>query len=309
MLGNPFSSAIIWGDANWSLTGVSVVAKVWNETAANYSDIPAGGIIPSTNGFFIQVISGINSLTIPAADRTHNITNNYKRAAETSRKEILKFKINNDANAYYDVNTLGFKANATEGWDIAFDSHKLFSFIKTTPQLWTVSKGQQFSTNYLPEVTTTYDVPLDFRAGVNTIYHLSVTGVNSFENTSLVLEDLQTGQEIDLSQQSSYDFSATTDDDDSRFVLHINGVTAVSLLSETGGVQVFSYAKTVYLQAPGQKSLNGKVSIFNMRGRQVYSGSLNGMKSQKISLNRKTGIYFVRVEDGNKLVTRKVFIK
>jgi len=55
--------------------------------------------------------------------------------------------------------------------DIAFDSHKLFGFIKTAPQLWTVSKDQQFSTNYLPEVTTAYDVPLNFRAGVNTVYH------------------------------------------------------------------------------------------------------------------------------------------
>jgi len=292
LLGNPFSSAITWGVANWVLTGVSVVAKVWNETAANYSDISSGGIIPSTNGFFIQVISGTNSFTIPATDRTHNITDNYKNASETSQKETLKFKVNNDANNYYDVNTLGFKTNATEGWDIAFDSHKLFSFIKTAPQLWTVSKDQQFSTNYLPEVTAAYDVPLDFRAGVNTVYHLNVTGVNSFENTSLVLEDLQTGQKIDLNQQSSYDFSATTDDEERRFVLHINGVTAVPSLRKIDGIQVFAYGKTIYLRASGQKSLNGKVSVFNVLGRQVYIGSLNGMKSQKISLNRKTGIYF-----------------
>jgi len=124
-----------------------------------------------------------------------------------------------------------------------------------------------------------------------------------------VLEDLQTGQKIDLSQQSSYDFSATTNDEESRFVLHINGVTAVPSLRKTDGIQIFAYGETVYLRASGQKSLNGKVSVFNMLGRQVYTGSLNGMKSQKISLNRKTGIYFVRVENGNKLVTRKVFIK
>ncbi len=309
LLGNPFSSAITWGDANWVLTGVSGVAKVWNETAANYSDISSGGIIPSTNGFFVQVTSATNSLTIPAADRTHNTTNNNKSASVANRKETLIFKVTNDANGYYDINTLGFKAGATEGWDIAFDSHKLFSLVKTAPQLWTVSKDQKFSTNCLPEIITAYDVPLDFRAGVNTVYHLSVTGENSFENTNLVLEDLQTGQKIDLSQQDSYDFSATTDDDKSRFVLHINGVTAVSLLNEADGIQIFAYGKTICLHTPGQKSLKGKVSVFNTFGQEIYTGRLNGMKSQKISLDQKTGIYFVRVEENNSVVIRKVFIK
>ncbi len=310
LLGNPFSSAVIWGDANWALSGVSGVAKVWDESGATYVDIAANGIIPSTNGFFVQVTSETNSLTIPVADRTHNTTNNNKNSSVANLKGPLKFKVTNDVNGYYDVNTLGFKAGATEGWDITFDSHKLFSLVKTAPQLWTVSKDQQFSTNYLPEITTTaYNIPLYFRAGVNTVYHLSVTGVNSFENIRLVLEDLQTGRKIDLSQQGNYDFSAMTDDDESRFVLHINSVTAVPSLSEIDGIRVFAYGKTIYLYTPGQKSLKGKVSVFNTVGQEIYTGSLSGMKLQKISLNQKTGIYFVRVEDGNKVVTRKVFIK
>jgi hypothetical protein len=309
LLGNPFSSVLTWGDANWALTGVGGVAKVWNETAANYNDISSGGIIPSTNGFFVQVTSATNSLTIPAADRTHNTANNYKSASATNQKETLKFKVNDDANGYYDISTLGFKANATEGCDISFDSHKLFSMVKTAPSLWTVSKEQNFSTNYLPEPTTAYDIPLDFRAGVNTVYHLTIEGTNSFESTPLILEDLQTGRKINLSNENSYDFTAEKGDDVNRFVLHINGVTGIPTLNETDGIQVFAYGKTVYLYASGQKNLNGKVSVFNTLGQEIYTGSMNGMKSQKISLNQNTGIYFVRVEENNRVVTRKVFIK
>ncbi len=309
LLGNPFSSALKWGTTNWNLNNVDGVAKVWNESGGNYNDVTVDGdnkVIPSTNGFFIQVTSGTNSLTIPAADRVHDATNNHKSVTATSPKETLTFKVSNDANGYYDISTLGFKAHATEGFDMAFDSHKLFSIVKTAPSLWTKSDAQDFSTNYLPETTTAYDVPLHFKPGVSTVYHLTIKGADSFDNTGLVLEDLKTGEKIDLSNTGSYDFSANKGDDVNRFVLHINGVTAVPNVNETDGIQVFSYGNTVYLH--GQHMLNGKVSIFNTLGQKVYDGLLNGAAKQQIRVNRK-GIYFVRVEETGHVFIHKVFIR
>lgn len=306
LLGNPYPSALTWGDANWILTNVGGVAKVWDESAGNYADISSGGVIPSTNGFFVQVSSATNSLIIPAADRVHDATNNFK-SASANPEETLKFKVTNDANGYNDVSTIGFKVNATVGFDNAFDSHKLFSLVKTAPSLWSVTKEQQFSTNYLPEMTTVYNVPLDFKPGVSTLYHLSVSGVNTFDNPHFVLEDTQTGTMIDLTQQTTYDFSAAKGDDVSRFVLHINGITAVPNVNETDGIEVFAFKNTVYLH--GQKALNGKVSVFNTLGQKVYEGLLNGTAKQQIRLNQRQGIYFVRLEENNRVVTRKVAIK
>ncbi len=307
LLGNPFPSAITWNDANWSLPAtVSGTAEVWNGRSGNYNAVMAGGIIPSTNGFFVQT-SAAATITIPAAARVHNTANNLKTTSAANQKETLIFKISDDTNTYSDRSVLGFRINATKYWDIAFDAHKLFSFINNAPQIWTTSNGENFLVNFLPEVTTAYDVPLDFKAGVNTVYHLTIKGADSFENTSLILEDLQTGEKIDLSKENSYDFSATTEDDVDRFVLHINGVTDVPTFDKTAGVQVFAYGNAVYLH--GQKNLKGSVSIFNTLGRKIYSGILNRMKSQKIILSQKTGIYFVRVENGNTLIISKVFIK
>ncbi len=310
LLGNPFSSALKWGTANWDSLNVVATAKIWNESKGNYDDVTVDGdnkVIPSTNGFFIQVTSGTNSLTIPAADRVHDAANNYKSASATNPKETLTFKVSNDANGYYDISTLGFKAHATEGFDMAFDSHKLFSIVKTAPSLWTKSDAQDFSTNYLPETTTAYDVPLHFKPGVSTVYHLTIKGADSFDNTGLVLEDLKTGEKIDLSNTGSYDFSANKGDDVNRFVLHINSVTAVPNVNETDGIQVFSYGNTVYLH--GQHMLNGKVSIFNTLGQKVYDGLLNGAAKQQIRVNQHEGIYFVRVEENNHVFTKKVFIQ
>jgi len=240
LLGNPFSSAIIWNDTNWSLPAtVSGTAEVWNGRSGNYNAVVARGIIPSTNGFFVQTSSAA-TLTIPAAARVHDGTNNHKVASVINPKETLTFKISNDTNTYSDKSILGFRPGATEDWDIAYDAHKLFSFIKTAPQIWTTTNGENFIVNYLPEVTTAYDVPLNFKAGINAVYHLTIKGVNSFKNISLVLEDLLTGKKIDLSKENSYDFSATKQDGINRFVLHINGVTAVTPHNKPERVRVFA---------------------------------------------------------------------
>ena len=307
LLGNPFSSALTWGDANWSLTNVGGVAKVWNESGGNYSDISSGGIIPSTNGFFVQVTNTTNSLTIPAADRVHNAANNYKSASAIRQAGTLQFKVTSDANGYYDESRLGFKPNATEGFDPAFDSHKLFTMVQTAPSLWTVSKKQDFSTDYIPEPATAYDVPLHFKPGVSTVYHLSVKGVDSFNGTSFVLEDLKTGDKIDLGTTKEYDFSAEKGDDPNRFVLHINGVTGIPDVDGTEGLHIFSYGKTIYLDS--QKALNGKVTVYNLMGQKVYESPLNGTGKQQFRLDRQQGVYFVKVEEEGLTRTHKVFIK
>ena len=311
LLGNPYPSALTWGDASWNLSNVEgTTAKVWNESAGNYIDISSGGIIPSTNGFFIRVTSATNSLTIPLTDRIHDATNNYKSTL-VQPAETLKFKVTNDANSYYDESTIGFRSDAKESFNLAYDSHKLFSIVKTAPSLYTVADKQQFSTKYLPETSSAFSIPIAFIPGVTSIYHISISGLYTFDhNMKFTLEDTQTGTMIDLSQQTVYDFTATKGDDPNRFVLHINGVTTVPSLHQANDMQIFSSGNTVYLHATGQKTLQGKVSVLNMLGQKVYEGMLNGGSRQQIRLSgRQPGIYFVRVEEEGSVVTQKVFLK
>ncbi|UBM62974.1 T9SS type A sorting domain-containing protein [Candidatus Sulfidibacterium hydrothermale] len=307
LLGNPFSSAIKWDDGNWTLTNVGAVAEIWDEASASYTAINANDIIPSTNGFFVQVVSGTTgSVTIPAAARVHDAQGNYKQTAETP--ETLTFQITDDANSYSDKATLGFKPDATEQWDMAYDAHKIMSMVKTAPQIWTVSHDENFLINYLPEITTAYDVPLEFRAGVNTVYHLTIKGVSSFTNTDFILEDKVTGEKINLNEITNYDFSAQDGDNTDRFVLHINGVTGISPASEqTDDLQVFSSGNTIYLH--GQKVLNGKVFVFNTLGQKVYESILNGTTRQQIHMTQQAGIYIVRIENDHRVVTKKVYIQ
>ncbi|MEA3444279.1 MAG: hypothetical protein U9R19_06070, partial [Bacteroidota bacterium] len=120
LLGNPFSSAIKWNYGNWNLSNIAGTAKVLN-ASGNYVDMTEG-IIPLTNGFFVQVSDGTNSITIPTNAQIHNTTNNYK----TVTSNLLVINVTNDANTFSDKNKVGIRQDASMDYDLEFDSHKLF---------------------------------------------------------------------------------------------------------------------------------------------------------------------------------------
>ncbi|MCF6170257.1 MAG: lamin tail domain-containing protein [Bacteroidales bacterium] len=311
LLGNPFPSAITWNSpsADWSLTNIGAVAKIWNEPAGNYSDISAGGIIPSTNGYFVQVSNATNGLTIPASARVHNSANNYKSSRVETEDETLIIRITNDENTYYDVNRVGFRAEASEAWDIAFDSHKLFGSA-TAPQIWTVSNEEIFSKNYLPYVYTSYELPLHFRAGANTAHHLIFEGVDSFyPNSEIYLEDLFLEKTIDLRAQQLYDFIASTTDDEGRFILHFYGITSTGEKPVINKTTVYAYQNTVYVKSGSLPKEAAGVEVFNVMGQLVFAGQLEPSTLCSFKLNEKAGVYVVRVHSNKQTIVQKVMIR
>ncbi len=307
LLGNPFPCAITYNSpsADWSLNNVSGTAKVWDESAGNYKTINSGDVIPSTNGFFVEVSNATNSITIPLSARTHDNTNNYKN--QTAIKERLTVKVSNDINGYYDITVVGFKAGASRGYDIAFDSHKMFG-VAEAPQLWENEDAEMFSDNYIPYSTENIEVPLSFKAGVNGTYHLAFNGVNSFYNTSdLFLEDKLTNKTINLKQQQVYDFEAKTDDNTNRFVLHFYNVTGVPAMNEQKEALIYAYGNRVIVKSNGEK-LSGTIDIVNLLGQKIYSHTVNG-SFHSVAISGEKGVYIVRYrKDDGSLQTGKVVI-
>lgn len=312
LLGNPYASALIWNSADWTLTNVGANAQIWEEANANYAVIAPDGFIPSTNGFFVEVATAAGgSVIIPASARTHNATNNYKNTvASDNNQETLDLKVTNDANMYFDLCRIGFKADATEAWDMAYDAHKLFGGAATS-QLWSVVNNENFVYNYLPYVYESYQVPVHFRAGVNATHHITVDGIDGFfENSEIYLEDLQTEEVINLTEQQMYSFTATTNDAEARFILHFFGVTSVDdPIAVAKDAHIYAVDQTVYIRFNELSTNNSQVEIFNTIGQQVYFEQLAPQSLSSIQLNEKPGIYIVRLKTENGLTTQKVIIK
>ena len=306
LLGNPYASALEWNNGDWELTNVTLTAKIWNESAGNYTDIVANEIIPSTNGFFVEVTNGSNRVKVDQHARVHDLTDNYKISTASKNPETLVLTISNNENAYYDICKVGFIKEATQAWDYKFDSHKLFGEA-SAPQLWTVNNGDIFSQNYLPHSTEEFFVPLHFRAGLNSTYHIRADGLKSFyESIDIYLEDMFNNKIINLRDQHLYSFAATTNDNEERFILHFFGITSLGESPEIDGVQIYSSKKTVYIsfeQIPQEVS---HIEVFNILGQQVYNSKLAPTTLSSIHLNEKPGIYIVRLRNGSRIKTQKV---
>ena len=317
LLGNPFQSAIVWNSytGDWNLTNVATTAKKWVETAKQYLDVSTDAsvndsIIPATNGFFVQVTSSTNSLTIPKSARTHNSQYGNFKNKKRSILPYLKLTVTNDANETYDINRVGFRENATENFDPQYDSHKLFGGA-SAPQLWTVTNDEIYSLNSLPFPTGPYQVQLNFHAGVNTTYHLTAEGLESFDGGyEIFLEDLKTGEIIDLNQQPNYDFDANTDDAYERFVLHFNDITSVNeTIKKSQEALIYSYNGKVYISFSNVPEDSFDVEVFNTKGQQVYSERFEPGTVNSFRLKQKTGLYIVRVKTKNGLTVNKIIIR
>lgn len=308
LLGNPFASAIEWNDGNWALSNVGGVAKVYDEAGGSYSDINANDIIPSTNGFFIQAETETNSITIPAASRVHDDANNYKNSRSGEMDETLKLLVNNDANGFYDRTSIGFRDDAETTFDWAFDSHKMFGQA-TAPQIWTLIEGEEFSTNNLPHVYETMALPMNFKAGVNSTFHIIAEGIESFYlNSEIYLEDLFNGNMIDLREQTMYTFDGSTSDDNARFVLHFFGVTDLSEIPVDEDIKVYGFEDKILVKTT-ETNVNCQMEVFDLMGRKVFSNDfmLSGLVS--FSPNVKNGVYLVRLQSGSSVIVNKVNLR
>ena len=308
LLGNPFASAVYWNDGNWALTNVGGVAKVYDEAGGSYSDISANGIIPSTNGFFVQVSNASNSITIPSDSRVHSSTsNNYKSGNSSNLDETLTLLVNNDANGFYDRTTISFRDDAESTFDWAFDSHKMFGQ-STAPQIWTLIEGEEFSTNNLPHVYESLALPMNFKAGVNSTFHILAEGIESFYlDSDIYLEDLKTGNMINLRDQSMYTFTGNPTDNNARFMLHFFGVTNVYEIEGDNNI-IYSYSNKVFIKSDNLNA-ESQIEIFDSMGRKVLSKQFTANGLNSFTINKTEGIYIVRLQIGNSIRVKKIILK
>lgn len=305
LLGNPYASALKWNDSgnSWGLSNIAATAKVWNESAGNYSDVVANGIIPSTNGFFVQATSATNAITIKEASRTHNTTNNYK----TGTANELVITVSNDVNDFYDVCIVGLRQDATFAFDPEFDSHKLYGN-SAAPQLASLVDGELFSTNYLPFFNATMQIEMEFLAGVDATFEMQFDGISSFEyNLGVTLEDKQTQTFVQLSPQEVYAFTGSSTDIANRFVLHFGYFAGVEEQIENNDLDVFSYANAVnVINKTGEP---GIVQFYDISGKSVYLDKLSADEQSSFYLDLSPGVYIVKLNAGSAIATESIIIR
>lgn len=301
LLGNPYASAIKWNDGNWTLSNVNTTAKRLNN-GGTYTDLAANDIIPSMNGFFVQVSNATNSIKIPAASRTHSSANILNKSSVAER---LDLKVSSIGNNTYVEATIKTNANATNGFDTGYDANFLAGMYGA-PQLYSIVANGNLSTNSIPTISGNIAIPLGFVPGIATNYSFSADGLANFSHcTSITLEDLKTNTTQNLMQNPVYNFTATTTDNANRFVLHFDTSVGVNEIGKTNG-GIYAYDNSIYVNANEQIK---QIRVYNAMGQLVKTlNNVNGL--QKINMNgNATGYYIVRVVSDKNVYSEKVLVK
>jgi hypothetical protein len=306
LLGNPFTCAVNWNNGDWDLSGVDAVAKVMN-SGSTYTDISAGSPIPALNGFLVHVASGTNALTIPRSARTHSTTNWYKNTDADAGRLMLTAQSNGN-NTYVEA-IIQLEQNATPAFDSDFDSYFLRG-IAEAPQLFSISpENEKLSLNALPQNQDTRDITLGFVKGIAGEYTLTISGLESFcPGVSIHLEDVKTGQNQDLRQNPSYNFTAADGDNSNRFILHFGGTYSTNDLSNNGHINIFTSGNQIFISGLTNGQTTGNVLVYNLMGQQIAAGTLDQSSKCRLNLDVPTGYYLVKVVTPEITKTSKVFI-
>ncbi len=309
LIGNPYPSGLDWAALDKSAGNIGGSFYIVNPADGTYkssngaaiSDFP-NGQIPPHQGFFVQV-SAASSIGIATSDQVH--TSNQYEKSSNAFEEILVLDLNGDnsSNKTY----FQFRDDATEEFDFHADAYKLFGWA-TIPQIYSEIEGTQYSINCLNHSEETVSVPLGIYLKEDQELTLDFSGMDSFYNTVRIdLEDKETGSMINIIENPSYTFQATTEDNANRFLLHFNGVTAVEELSDENAPQIYAVEDVVYINHA--QDLDADVFIYNTNGQLVGQDEMSKESMKRVSVIGSAGIYLVTIQTENSVYTEKVYIK
>jgi len=297
LVGNPFASALDYDLGTWTKTNIDAEMQVWDEVASSYkTSTEVSGIIPSMNGFMIHT-SGSGILTIPADARTYNTANWYK-----SDEEYILLKANDLETSMSQSSIVRFNSLSTDAYDSDFDSYFLQGF---APAFYSVTGGNLYALNTLPEVTGSMVIPFGFSKNGSSEFSIELS--KSITGTSVFLTDKKTSIVTNLTETPVYNFSATEGDDANRFTIHFSSV-GIDDINSSSGVRVYTSGSNINVSL--QQNSNAVVKVYSLTGQLVLQGNTGGKLLTTINAGEQhDGIYIVSIISGEQTISRKIVLK
>ena len=307
LIGNPFPSSIDW-NTNWTTSNVDNTAYIydgtqyvtWNRMTG--TGTAPSGVIPPTQAFVILANGTSPSITFPQSERLNGNQPFYKDGSAIDNSLALKVS----GNGYSDKIIVGFDYAATNNFDSEYDAYD-FRGIDEAPQLYTMG-DVDYAVNIMNVGSENLIIPVGLEVGTPGDYCIKVEDFEGFSSSSTItLEDVKENTFTELSLDEVLNFTVEMNDNAHRFNLHFkNGVAGIGN-SSSSEIQIYSYDDMVYIQQPD--NFTGEVSIFNMMGQEIIKERATGESLMSIRITDGMGYYVVKIQNGEMMKTKKVFIK
>ncbi len=263
-------------------------------------------------GFFVKTYSSDNSITLPAAARTHdNIHSRYKGSTIIP---LVRLAIQEDA-VTNDETVVRFDAAAKSTLDNDFDALKMFlSSAKTS--IHTALGGTNYAINGQPFPESLLEIPVIVNVISEGTHKISATQLQGLDSYSVSLTDKTTGFTADLKSTPVVTFSASPGMLNDRFTLKISNIStgAEDLYTNDNSFNIYRNFNYINIQTIADEwdGKTGSVKVLDMSGKTV--SDLRRTEFSKTSVTQigapdANGLYFIEIKSGVNRFVGKVVIK
>jgi len=232
LVGNPYPSIIDIESPGITLTNLGNAFYFWDNSLngglGDFSIYVKGGseingatqYISGGQGFFLKVNSSgnIGTFSTDNSARLHHAETTYKDP------EINLLRLMAEGGIFSDETIICFNEFSTESFDSEFDAYK-FLINENVNHLYSKTPEEfGLAINTLSNILLDngISVPLSYNVVESGSYTLTATGLETFSEANIILEDIKTGTTSDLNENPIYSFTANPEDDPDRFIIHFN---------------------------------------------------------------------------------------
>lgn len=331
IIGNPFMSQIQW--SSLTRTNVQDYFYILDETISNYATWNgttsvgtgklngSGGVINSTQAFLVQATAA-GSVGIPETSKSTASTTFVRQALANN---VLNIQLKRDDGQPLGAeNVLAFNDASADGYENT-DMPALMSPNEFAPYMRTLTQnGDELMFDNRNLSSSSQNIPLTIKPGLAGGYTLNFKNLDKFNTYScLFLEDLQTGQLINLRSTSVVSFNSTNGEVEQRYIIHMDNEEAnesglsfcryqqpdqLADNSNDFPVVIANDPEGINLTFAFEETTPVVVTLYNMTGQQVMSEQYN-VSAERILLplsQEAHGVYIVRIQQGDRQVTQKV---
>ena len=271
LIGNPFATAATIDKPFFRMNegGTALTAQV-----------EAGNTVAAMEGVFVQATQ---------EGQTALFTQVNNRGGEKSEVPMIN------------VNLIRNRGEVLSNAIVRFDNGETlgaFSLREDDSKLYIPQNGKDYA---IVNAAQESELPVNFKAEKNGVYTLTVN-VEGIDLAYLHLIDNKTGADTDLLQIPSYSFEAKTTDYVSRFklVFSVNDASTGSASDEA-----FAFISDGNIIVNG----DGTLQVIDALGRLLFSKQLSTANCQLSTVNFPTGVYVLRLINGENLKIQKIIIQ
>ena len=231
---------------------------------------------------------------------------------EDSFELILKLY---EGDTEIDYTRFYFKDGLTLGLDPGYDAGHFNEEASLMSRLLEEDEGVGFAINAMGlENVNNVVVPIVINREAGTDFRIDIDTFGIYAGTNVYLEDNVQGT-MTLLNEGDFELNPeSTLSEAGRFFIHLTEDTFSNEDEvETNLLNVFKadYNNFITIEGLAMQSGNTNVKLYGLLGREILSTSLNNLtNTQTISTETiATGVYVIKLQSGNRVLTKKLIIK